>query len=326
MTQTLTTLGTYMPQFYDRLLLDNLYPNLYSYQLGLKKRLPRNFGKTIHFTRYIKSGAGSGHPIPFAITEGTIIGLSALSATSITATIAPFGSAIGFSDFVVMTAVSDVVKQAVFELSKGMALAIERKIRATISATGTILPANNTATGSSSLIGTASTLNAIDIMRAAAALRQSDARTWPDSYFAAIAHPRVAFDIRSDATANQAWTDVNKSTTSGQDRIYHGEVGRLYGVRVVESSEAKQLLPPTASLYKISAQASGFATHVIAPGAYGVVELDGNTASVYVKQVGSSGTADPVNQRGSVGIKSYFVPVVLEAARMRRLPSGGHTL
>lgn len=327
MTQTLTTVGAYMPEFYDRLLLDNLYPNLYLYQLATKKKLPRNFGKVIHFTRYFKSGAGSsGHVPPFSVTEGTSIGLSALSATAISATIKGFGAAIGVSDFVVMTAISDVVKSSVFELSKGMALAIERHIRGQISGTGTILPAKNTATGSSSLLGTASTIDAVDLMRAAAALRQGNARAWPDNYYAAVVHPRVGFDLRNDATANQAWTDVNKSTTSGQDRIYHGEIGRLYGVRVVESSEAKQLLPTTASLYKISAQASGFATHVIAPGAYGVVELDGNTASVFVKQVGSAGSADPINQKGSIGVKTYTVAAILEAARMKRIPSGGHTL
>jgi N4-gp56 family major capsid protein len=296
------------------------------YQLAQKRKLPRNFGKIIHFTRYFKAGAGSGHVIPFAVTEGTSIGLSALSAAAISATIAGYASAIGVSDFIVMTGVSDVVKGAVFELSKGMALKIERQCRTTISATGTILPARNTATLSSSLIGTTSTIKAIDIMRAVAALRQGDARAWPDNHFAAIVHPRVGFDLRNDTTAVQGWGVVNSGTAEGQRRMWQGEIGTLYGARIIESSEAKQLLPTTASLYKISAGASGFATHVIAPGAFGVVELDGNTASVFVKQVGSAGSADPVNQKGSIGIKAYFVPVVLEAGRMKRIPSGGRTL
>src|SRR3990172_4554068 len=122
-----------MPEFYDRNLLDNLYPNLYLYQRAEKRMLPRGRGKVIHFKRYFKAGAGSGHVIPFAFTEGTAIGLSALSAAAVSATVAGFGSAIGINDFVVMTMPDDTVKQSVFELSKGMALAIERNIRATIS-------------------------------------------------------------------------------------------------------------------------------------------------------------------------------------------------
>lgn len=315
-----------MPEFYDRLLLDNLYPNLYLYQLALKKRLPKNQGKVIHFTRYFKSGSGSGHVTPFAFTEGTPIGLSALSAVAISTTVAGIGSAIGLSDFVVMTAVSDVVKASVFELSKGLALAIDTNIRAAISATGTILPARNTDTGSSSLITTTSTIKAVDLMRATGALRQGDARSWPDNFYAAVVAPRVAFDLRNDTTAVQAWGVVNQGTPAGQQRIWQGEVGTLYGCRVIESTNAKAFRGGAASLFKISAAASGFLTMVVAPGAFGVVELDGNSASVFVKQVGSAGTADPVNQKGSVGVKAYLASVVLEAARMKRIPSGGHSL
>lgn len=315
-----------MPEFYDKQLLDNLYPNLYLYQLAEKRSLPRGRGKIIHFKRYFKAGSGSGHVVPFAFTEGTAIGLSALSAAAVSATVAGFGSAIGINDFVVMTVPDDTVKSAVFELSKGMALSIERHCRTTISATGTILPAKNTATGSSSLIGTASTIDAVDLLRSAAALRQGNARAWPDGFYAAIVHPRVGFDLRNDTTANQGWSNVNQNTERGTNRIYHGEIGTLYGVRVVESSEAKQLLPPTASLFKISAGASGFETLVIAPGAFGMVDLESARAKVYVKQPGQAGHLDPINQKGSVGVKAYFTAVVIDAARQKRIPSGGRTL
>lgn len=329
MTQTLTTqfaTAGAIPEFYDSQLLNNLYPNLYLYQLAEKRTLPRGNGKIIHFKKYFKAGAGSGHVIPFAFTEGTAIGLSALSAAAVSATVAGLGSAIGINDFVVMTVPDDVIKAAVFELSKGMALAIERNIRAVISASGTILPARNTATGSSSLITTTSTIKAVDLMRAAGALRQGDARAWPDNYYAALVHPRVAFDIRNDTTANQGWANVNQFTESGQNRVYHGEVGQLYGCRVIESSEGRKILPPTGSLFKISAGASGFETLVIAPGAFGAVNLESARAKVYVKQLGQAGHLDPINQKGSIGVKAYFTSVVIDAARMKRIPSGGRTL
>lgn len=324
MTQTSTSIGTLIPAYYDRLLLDNLYPDLYLYQFGIKKRIPRNFGKQITFTRYFKSSTGSGHPVPFALTEGTPIGLSALSATTITATLSGYGSAIGVSDLIVMTAISDVVRGAVYELSKGAALKIDTKTRQTISATGQLLPARNTAVASSATIVTSSTIQGKDLYRAVSKLRQSDARTWPDGYFAAVMHPSVAFTIKSEAatTTPGAWIEVNKyATNETVGMVYRGEIGRIGGARVVESSNAKQLfgLP-------VSAANSGFLTLVIGPGAYGEVELDGMAASVYVHQVGSAGAADPVNQRGSVGVKVYFAPVALEAARMVRISSGGRTL
>lgn len=329
MTQTLTTqfaTAGAMKEFYDKQLLDSLYPNLYLYQLAEKRPLPRGSGKTIHFKRYFPSGAGSGHVIPYAITEGTAIGLSALSAVAVSVTVAGFASAVGINDFVVMTVPDDTVKSAVFELSKGYALTMERQIRTKISGSGTILPAGQTATGSSSLIGTASTINALDLMRATFALRQGNARAWPDNMFAAIVHPRVAYDIGNDATAVVGWGVVNAGFNQGAQRLWQGEIGTLYGCRVIESTEAKQLLPTTASLFKISAGASGFVTQVIAPGAYGVVELESARAKVFVKQPGSAGHLDPVNQKGSVGIKGYYAAVVIDAARLKRIPSGGRTL
>lgn len=324
MTQTSTGIATLIPAYYDRLLLDNLYPDLYLYQFGVKKSIPRNFGKTVTFTRYFKSTGGSGHPLPFALTEGAPIGLSALSAATITATLSGFGAAIGVSDLIVMTAISDVVRGAVYELSKGAALKIERKTRQTISATGALLPARNTAGTSSATIATTSTIQGRDLYRAVAKLRQSDARTWPDGNFAAVAHPRVAFDIRNEAstTSPGAWIEINKyGSNETVGMIYRGEVGRIGGARVVESSEAKQVFGSP-----ISAAASGFLTLVVGPGAYGEVELDSMAASVYVHQVGSAGSADPINQRGSVGVKVYLAPVALEAARMVRISSGGRTL
>jgi N4-gp56 family major capsid protein len=131
----------------------------------------------------------------------------------------------------------------------------------------------------------------------------------------------VAFDIRND-TSTGGWIDVNKyasDQTVGQ--IYRGEVGRIGGVRVVESSNAKQVAGAP-----VSANASGFLTLVIGPGAFGVVELDGAASNVFVKQVGSAGSSDPLNQKGSVGVKVYFAPVVLEATRMVRISSGGRSL
>lgn len=326
MTSPTKVIASNVGEYYDKLLLDNLYPNLYMYQLGEKRRVPRNTGKVVHWTRYYK--AGSGFAVPYAITDGTPIGLSTLSTQQISATLAGIGTAVGVSDFIVMVGISDVVKGAVFELSKGMALAIERKIRTTLSGLGTqMFGAGAKVTGTNaSDIGTNSLLNSSDLMRMTAKLRQGNARTWPDGFYASIIHPKVAFDLRNDATAVVGWSDINRTTTSGQDRIYHGEVGTLYGARVIESSEAKQLQPTTASLYRISEQASGFVTTVIAPGAFGVVELDGVTASVFVNQVGSSGSSDPINQLGSVGVKTYFAIAELDSTRHIRMASGGASL
>jgi len=319
MTQTTTSIATLLPVYYDRLLLDNLYPDLFLYQFGEKRRLPRNFGKQITFTRYFSTGTSPY--TPSKVTEGTIIGQSALSAETINATLSGFASAVGVTDFIVMTAISDVVRGSVFELSKKMALAIDNTIRLETSAFGSFI--DPTGGSTVALIKTNDVMTFNSIARGVAKLRQNDARTWPDGNFALVTHPRVAFDVRNDATAVVGWTDVHRNASNETAQaIYRGQTGTVGGASVVESSNTKQLL----AVSPVSAANSGFQSLLIAPGAYGVVELDGNTASVFVKQVGSAGSDDPVNQKGSVGIKTYFALAQLQSTRFLRIGSGGASL
>lgn len=309
---TITNAPALLPQFWDRLLLDNCYPDLFMYQFAEKHRLPRNFGRFVNYTRYYKLAA------PGALTEGTAIALSALSAQRLTASVAGYGMGIGISDLIIMTGVSDTVRGAVFELSKAMASKINSICLAAVSASGLRIASNNSASASTSLITTGLTLAGKHMFKAGAALRQANARTWPDGYYAAIIHPSQGFALRSD-TAAGGWIDINKYATDATvGNIYRGEVGRMGAMRIVESSASKFVVGAP-----LSAANSGYVGLGIGPGAFGVVELDGAAASVFVKQVGSAGTADLINQRGGVGIKVYFACFSQDANRQVRIVSGG---
>jgi N4-gp56 family major capsid protein len=88
----------------------------------------------------------------------------------------------------------------------------------------------------------------------------------------------------------------------------------MFGVRFITSSNIKRVssgLSTTAT--------SADTNHVIAPGAYHVVELDGMNAQTFVKGLGSAGTADPINQNATVGAKVFFQAVVngLDTRRIR---------
>lgn len=313
---TITNAPALVPQFWDRYLLDNTYPDLFMYQWGEKHKLPRNFGRFVNYTRYYKLAA------PGALTEGTAIALSALSAARLTASVAGYGMGVGISDLIVMTGVSDTVRGAVFELSKAMASKINSICLAATSASGLRIPSNNSASTATSLITTGLTMATKYLFRGAAALRQNNARTWPDGYYAALLHPGQALAVRQDTAAPGGWIDINRYATNDTvGQLYRGEIGRVGGFRVYESSASKFVVGSP-----ISASNSGFVGLGIAPGAYGVVELDNAAASVFVKQVGSAGTSDLINQRGGVGVKVYIACFVQDANRMVRLVSGGRSV
>ena len=70
-----------------------------------------------------------------------------------------------------------------------------------------------------------------------------------------------------------------------------------------------------------SAYHSVFATLVLGEGAYGVTEVTGGGLQTIVKQKGSAGTADPLDQRSSVGWKAIKTAELLVPNYLVRVES-----
>ena len=68
-----------------------------------------------------------------------------------------------------------------------------------------------------------------------------------------------------------------------------------------------------------SSQADVYSILVIAKDAYGVVPLSGFGSQIIRKGLGSAGSADPLNQRATVGWKAVRTAVILNDAWMARL-------
>ena len=58
-----------------------------------------------------------------------------------------------------------------------------------------------------------------------------------DGYYIAIVHPDVAFDLKEDSE----WVDAAKY--GAPEQLFNGEIGRIAGVRFVETTEAKVIVP-----------------------------------------------------------------------------------
>ena len=129
---------------------------------------------------------------------------------------------------------------------------------------------------------------------AAAQLKAMNAPTIDGSYVAII-HPYVAFDLMQDAKGQ--WVDIQKYTDP--KTVLRGEIGTLGGVRFVQSTEAKIYAGEEGGKDGCSV----FCTLFLGANAYGVTEITGGGLTHIVKQLGSGGTADPLNQRATAGWK-----------------------
>ncbi len=240
-------------------------------------------------------------------SEGKIIGTSALSSQFVSGTLKQFAGAYRHSDVVIMTALSDVVELSLRDIARDIAKKMDTHIRDTLSA-GTIGDkVFGNAAATCDLIATTSTIKTSDILKAAVMLDNADNPRPPDGHYPLITHPLAIFDLQSSLTGN-SWLEVNKygdSATVGN--IYRGEVGRIFGARIITSTNTKRLATAAGSF--LSEGCSGFRSMMFAPDAYFVTEISDMTAKTFVKQLGSAGAYDPVNQVATVGAKVFFTAI-----------------
>lgn len=384
-----------MKTYYSMRLINLAEPELIHDQFGQKHPIPKNSGKTIEFRKY--------DSLPKALvplTEGVTPAGQKLSMGVIRATVKQYGGYIELSDILELTAIDNNLVQAT-RLLASQAGRTSDTITREVLAGGTNVVYAGGAKDRSELVGGDATeannkyLSVDDIRKAVRALKVMNAQKI-NGYFAGIIHPDTAYDLMSD----KKWVDVK--TYSDPDGIYEGEIGKIEGVRFVETTEAKIFHAPDlviadgsnaavrdltvnsasgkvitvsealstnqaaaltgreilvgSELMEVASAAAGaagsatitvkdspattpsastviypgeggakgrdvYSTLIVGADAYGVTELEGGGLQHIVKQLGSSGTADPLNQRATAGWKLTKVAERLVEQYMVRIES-----
>ena len=278
-TTLLDGLSPEMKTFYDMTLIDEASANLVHDQFGQKRPIPANGGKTIEFRKF-----SSLPKATTALTEGVTPDGKSLTVTAITATVAQYGDYITQSDVLELTSLDNTILEATKLLGKQAGLTLDTIVRDKIhSENKSIFWANEKA--SRTALTNDDQLTVKEVQAVVAHLRAQNAPTIGGKYVAII-HPYVAYDLMRDPE----WIDAHKY--ANPTNLYEGEIGEVAGVRFVQTTEAK--------IY----EGGVFSTLVFGEGAYGVTEITGGGLQTIVKQKGSAGTADPLDQRSSVGWKA----------------------
>ena len=310
-TTLLSGLSAEMKTFYDMTLLDEASANLVHDQFGQKRPIPANGGKTIEFRKFAPLAKALT-----AITEGVTPDGKSLSVSTVTATVAQYGDYITQSDVLELTALDNTILEATKLLGKQAGLTLDTVTRNVINAGSNVTYCPKVASGaetavtSRSSMDTTSKLTVKVIQKVVAKLRGQNAPTIGGKYVAII-HPYVAYDLMRDPE----WIDAHKYAQP--DNLYTGEIGEIAGVRFVTSTEAKVWNDQTCPVASGTAGTDGatyhpvFSTLFLGEGAYGVTEISGGGLQTIIKQKGSAGTADPLDQRSSVGWKAIKTAEIL---------------
>jgi N4-gp56 family major capsid protein len=127
--------------------------------------------------------------------------------------------------------------------------------------------------------------------------------------FIGLVHPDVEFDLES-ITGYRSVSDYGS-----QEGVIEDEIGAYKNIRFVSSTNCKIFAGGGAAgttVFKNNgANFDVYATLIFADNAYGVCPLSGQAMQTYVKALGSAGTADPLEQRSTVGWKATTTTKIL---------------
>ncbi len=385
--QTTTSKGT-SPIFQDvlnRHILKKAETKLVHDQFGQKVQIPRGKTKTIAWDRL--------SPLPKAtkpLTEGITPKGSTINITRITAQPVQYGNYVSYTDsfdFFKNDPSPEVLKMNDL-LGRNAAETLDDITKDVLAAGTNVLYAGGVASRAELESG----LTVTDIRKAVNQLKRNKAVPFDDGYYVAIVHPDVTFDIQSD----ENWKKPHEYADT--KNIYKGEIGELYGVRFVETPDAKvfrgtdlavnrseltvqsidaenkriyimedistseasalsgRSIIANGFIYVIASATAGengeayitlseepdasleidtaiypadgggannspvYGNLFIAKDAYGVTSPKANIENI-TKALGSAGSSDPLNQRGTMSWKAYHLAKILEPLYLLRYES-----
>lgn len=380
--------------WYDKNLLEMARTKFVHAEYGQKRTIPAGSGKKAEFRRFNPFDPNDAL-IP--LTEGVTPDGQDFSQAHVEVECAQYGQYVEVSDMLKKTAYDNIMGTATDLLGQQLGTVLEWITRDAMCLTTNVQYAG----GNVSRIALDATdkLTTAEVRKAVRTLKKKKAtqftRKGGKPHFICICSPDATYDLQDDT----AWQNV--SNYQNQEQIYSGEIGRLFGVVFVESTEAKvykqsvlnkvnanvtsghdfvlKNAPTTAELAylvegnvikagdltltiasynaatktvtvnetfsgtddlsaddKVWSEDAGacdagtkagadiHATLVFGQNAYGVVDIDGggNVQSI-VKGLGSAGSADPLDQRATVGAKvESFCAAILDDDWIVRIEHG----
>lgn len=278
-----------MQTYYNRELLRTFEPELVHLQFGNEHRMPANNGLVMNFRKIVPLAANTT-----ALAEGNPGDGVMLSETEVTVKLEQYGEYARCTDKLDLTHLDMNIMRKTKLFGDAGARSIDAVVRDELAKCTNVIYANGKT--SRSALTASDKLTSKELRKAVRMLKRAHAQTF-GGYYIAIVGPDTIYDLQDDEMF------VKVSQYQDKERIYTGEIGRLFGVRLVETTEAKIFEGEGAAIGSGSAKHDVASVIVLGQYAYGCTSLKGARPRVIVKPAGSAGTADPLDQISTVGWK-----------------------
>ena len=272
-----------MQTYYNRELLRTFEPELVHLQFGDEHRMPENSGLVMNMRKIIPLEANTN-----TLSEGEPGESVMLTETEVTVKLEQYGEYARCTDKLDLSHLDMNILRKTKLFGDAGARSIDAVVREELATCTNVIYAGGKT--SRSALTSADKLTTKELRKAVRKLKKAHAQTF-GGYYIAIVGPDTFYDLQDDETF------VAVSRYQDKEAVYTGEIGRLFGCRIVETTEAKVFEGAGASGTDVAS------VIVLGQYAYGYTSFKGAKPRVIVKPAGSAGTSDPLDQISTVGWK-----------------------
>ena len=289
------TLSAEMKDFYDTELLENARVEQFYAQFAKRQPLPRNHKGTVEWRKW-NTFAPAGQLVEGVIPTGQKFGVS-----SLTGSIAQYGTYTSITDRLELRAYDDVILGATEEMGASAAETREKLIRDALLVNTNVLYCDNildgayvsTPTSPATMLDDStgrSTLTPEMVNKAVTIMKKNRVPRINGRYYAVI-HPSVVHDLRE----SEGWIEAHKY--AAPEELFNGEIGELHGVRFIEDVFA----PVLKGNYKNKSNGATYATYFFGKDSFGIIDPQGGALEMIVHDKAEIG--GPLNQFSTIGYK-----------------------
>jgi N4-gp56 family major capsid protein len=304
--QTTSGLSQEMSIYYEKVFLARAEYE-YIFNQGAQMRTqPANAGSQVNFTRHTPLATATT-----ALTEGVNPAEVNLTASTVSAQLAEYGNTVKISRFLSLTSIDSNNKEKIEVVGQNMGETLDELTRNELFTGATVQLAG----GKSTLTDVAITdvLSVTELRKAVRTLKKNKARRYQDRIAPWLGKvgPDTSYDLTSDSTFLSADIYDNSS-----EKLYNGELGKILGVRLIESPNQKETVNGGTSSADI------ISNFVHGSDAFGCIDLVGDKPKLYIIPNTQVDSGNPAGRFSMVSWAAAYVCKTLNANWLINIKTG----
>lgn len=300
--QTTTGLAQTVATYYEKKFLERAEYE-YIFEQGAQMRtVPKSAGKTVVFTRHTPLAT-----VTTALTEGVNPSEVNLTAVNVSATLAEYGNTVKISRFLSLVDIDQNNAEKIEVVGQNMGETLDELARNELFTGATAAFAG----GKSALSAVAASdvLTVEEIQKVVRTLKKNKARRYQDRVapWLGKVSPDTAFDLQRDEDFIRA--DVYDN---GANKMYKGELGKIAGVRLIESPNPRTE-SSTTTVYSNFFHGSD---------AFGAINLTEDKPKLYIIPHTKIDSGNPAGRFSTVSWAGSYVAKTLNSSWLINLKTG----